>query len=139
MQIQRFSKDYPRRGQVYIADLDPFFGREIHKKRPVLIISTNDYNQSTPYVVIIPSSSIIPLTITPEMVFISKPKGFDKESVFLPLYIRNIDKDRLIKKIGTLSKNKFQQVEDAVKLILGLELWFLLMISPKLSLRLGQF
>lgn len=113
-------KDYPKRGQIYIADLDPAFGREIHKKRPVLIISGNDFNQGTPYVVIIPASSIIPMTLNPEIIFIGKPKGFDKDSVFLPLYIRSIDKERLVKKIGSLSKNKILEVEEALELVLGL-------------------
>ena len=118
--MPKFLKDYPKRGQIYIADLDPAFGREIHKKRPVLIISNDDFNQSTPYVVIVPSSSVIPQTLTPEIIFLGKPKGFDQESVLLPLYIRNIDQDRLIKKVGNLSKSKFKEVEDAVKLILAL-------------------
>jgi len=117
----KFLKDYPKRGQIFVADLDPAFGREIHKKRPVLIVSSNNLNQNTPYVVIVPSSSMVPQILTPEIVSVGKPKGFDKESVFLPLYMRSIDKERLIKKIGNLSKNKFQQVEDAVKFVLGLD------------------
>lgn len=121
MQMQKSLKDYPKRGQIYIADLDPSFGREIHKKRPVLIVSSNDVNQHTPYVVIVPSSSIVPDVISAGMVYAGKPKGFDKESVFLPLFIRSIDQDRLVKKVGRISKEKLLEVEDALKLVLELK------------------
>lgn len=113
-------KGYPKRGHFYTADLDPSFGREIHKKRPILIISNNKSNKETPYIVAIPTSSIIPRVISAEMVYLGKPKGFDKESVLLPLFIRNIDKDRLMKRIGIISKNKMQEVEEALRLVLGL-------------------
>lgn len=118
--MRKSLKDYPKRGHFYIADLDPSFRREIHKKRPVLIISNNKSNQETPYAVVIPSSSIIPQMLSAEMVYLGKPKNFDEESMLLPLFIRNIDKDRLIKKIGKISKNKMQEVEEAIKLVLGM-------------------
>ena len=120
MPIKRSLIDYPKRGQVYIADLDPAFGREIHKKRPVLIISNDSYNLTTPYVVIIPTSSIVPSLVNPEMVLLGKIKSLEKPSVLLPLYIRSIDKDRLIKNVGKISKSKLQEVEEALKLVLGL-------------------
>jgi len=116
--MQKSSKDFPKRGHIYIADLDPSFGREIHKKRPVLIISDDIYNQNTSYVVIIPSSSIIPLVLSPEMVLISKLIGLNKKSVLLPFYIRSIDQQRLIKKVGKISKAKLKEVEEAIKIVL---------------------
>lgn len=121
MQMQKSLKDYPKRGQIYIANLNPAFGREMHKKRPVLIISDNIHNQNTPYAVVIPSSSIVPDVISAGMVYVGKPKDFDKESVFLPLFIRSIDQVRLIKKIGKISKEKLTETEEKLKLVLGLE------------------
>lgn len=119
--MQKSLKDYPKRGHFYIADLEPAFKREMHKKRPVLIISNNKSNLETPYVIVIPTSSIIPNVVSPEMVRLGKPTGFDEESILLPLFIRNIDKDRLIKKIGMVSKSKLKETEEALKLVLGLE------------------
>lgn len=120
MPMQKSGKDYPKRGQIYIANLDPGFGREIHKKRPVLIVSSDVFNQTRDHVVIIPSSSILPSSVTAEIIPAGKPKGLDKESVFLPIFIRSIDRDRLIKKVGRLSKQKLQKLEEAIKLVLGL-------------------
>lgn len=121
MQTQKSLKDYPKRGEIYIANLNPSFGREIHKKRPVLIISNNNFNQTRPHVVIIPTSSIVPKNLTDDIVALGKLKGFDKKSVLLPLFIRSIDQDRLTKKIRDLPKIKLQKVEEALKIVLGIK------------------
>ena len=54
------------------------------------------------------------------MVEIGKFKGLDKKSILLPLFIRSIDQKRLHKKIADLSKEKLLEVEDALKLVLGM-------------------
>lgn len=108
-----------KRGDFWTVDLNPGFGREIHKKRPGLIISSNKFNEITPYVIVIPTTSIVPQIISEEMVNLGKPKGFDEESTLLPLYIRSIDRDRLIKKIGKISREKLAEAEEKLKLVLA--------------------
>ena len=108
------------RGDLWIVDLDPAYGREIHKKRPALIISNNNNNRNTYHVIVIPSTSIVPKQASEEIVSVGGIKGFEKESVLLPLLIRSIDQDRLVKKIGKLSKEKLKEVEYSLKLVLGL-------------------
>ena len=108
------------RGEYWIVDLEPAYGREIHKRRPGLIISGNKYNRNTFNAIVIPSTSIVPEEISEEMIPIGKVKGFEKESVLLPLLIRSIDQNRLIKKVGKISKVKLQEVEEALKLVLGM-------------------
>jgi len=110
-----------KRGEIWIVNLEPGFGREIHKKRPALIISNNSVNQNTYHVIVVPTSSIVPTVLTDEMIHLGRLKGFDRESVLLPVLIRSIDQDRLIKKIGKISKQKTAEVEDAIKLVLDLE------------------
>ena len=36
----------PRQGEIYWASLDPTIGREIAKRRPVLIVSPDDMNRN---------------------------------------------------------------------------------------------
>ncbi len=116
------SPKFPRRGEVFTADLNPAFGREIHKKRPILIVSNNTLNQTLPTVIMAPFSSIIPEFIGPDVILIKDPKiGLDKDSAIIINQIRSIDKSRLIKKVGTLSKIKLEEVEDALRIVLGLE------------------
>ena len=120
MPMPKSLRESPRRGEIYIADLDPAFGREIHKRRPVLIVSSNVLNQRSGSIVVVPLSSIVPTSIGFEKVKISKLKGLAKESVILVDQIRSIDKIRLIKKIGRLSKAKLLEIEEALKLVLGM-------------------
>ncbi len=118
--MQKPLRNYPKRGEVYIADLDPAFGKEIHKKRPVLIISGNNFNQIMHTVVLLPLSSIIPQVIGPDLMIFPKITALDKESVLLLTQIRAVDKIRLIKKVGKISMTYLKEVEEALKLILGL-------------------
>ncbi len=109
------------RGQVWIADLNPGFGIEIHKKRPVLIISNNILNNNWPRIIIVAfSTQIHPLN--PGKIFIPKDTcGVDRDSIILTQEVRSIDKSRLVKKVGVLSKEKLLEVEESLKLVLGLE------------------
>ena len=120
MLTRRPLKGYPKRGEIYIADLDPAFGREIHKKRPVLIISINDINEVLPTVIIIPFSSIVPKDIGPDFVSFSTQKGLDKESALVVNQLGAVDQIRLIKKIGKISQEKLLEVEESLKLVLGM-------------------
>lgn len=108
-----------KRGDIWLVNLNPGFGREIHKKRPALVISENSVH-ITHTTIIIPISSQVPKTIGPEMVTIGKREGLDKPSVVLPLFIRSIDQERLVKRIGKLERAKLAEVEEALKLILAL-------------------
>ena len=120
MLTQKLSKNYPKRGEIFIADLNPGFGREIHKKRPVLVISNNVLNQNLSTVIIIPLSSIIPKFIGPDVVEVEEKIGLDKDSVIIVNQIRSIDQSRLLKRVGILSPDKIDQVEEALEITLGM-------------------
>lgn len=120
MPMPQSLKNYPKRGEIYIANLDPAFGREIHKKRPVLIISNNNLNRVLPTVIMVPFSSIVPKDIGPDFVSFFNQQGLDKESTLVVNQLSAIDQIRLIKKIGKISKSKILEVEEALKLVLGL-------------------
>lgn len=109
------------RGDIWIVNLEPGFGREIHKKRPCLIISSQKVNQKTHNKIIIPSTSQVPQHIGEEMIEVGKKEGLDKKSVLLPIFIRSIDQERLVKKIGKISDEKLYEVEQVLKLIVGIE------------------
>src|SRR5438270_7824426 len=98
-----------KRGDIWIVDLNPGFGREIHKKRPVLIISKNIIHQTTINVIIIPISSQVPQTIGPEMILLDNETGLEKPSVAFPLFIRSIDQARLVKRVGSINQKILQE------------------------------
>lgn len=118
--MQKSGKNYPKRGEIYIADLKPSFGREIGKTRPALIISDNALNKVLPTVIVIPFSSIVPQNIGPDFVKFSNQKGLKKTSVLVVNQLGAIDRLRLVEKVGKISKQKLSEVEEAIKLVLGL-------------------
>ncbi len=109
-----------KRGEIWIADLDPGYSVEIHKKRPVLIIASDYINQNLHTTIVIPISSQITSQGIEKVVLKKSANGLDKESLILPVFVRVIDKTRLIKKIGKISQDKLEEVEDSLKLVLGI-------------------
>lgn len=109
-----------RRGEVWIADLNPGYGVEIHKKRPVVVISNNLINNHSLRIIVLPfTTQVHPLNAGKVLI----PKGeysLEKESAILVSDIRSIDKNRLIKKIGTVPQEKMLEVEESLKLVLGM-------------------
>ncbi len=110
-----------RRGDLWIVDLRPAIGWEVAKKRPALIISSDQINSISPLVVVIPISSQIPEVIGLEKIFLSKKEAnLEKDSIVLVNQIRTVDKTRIGKKVGKISQQKLEEVEDALKLVLGI-------------------
>ncbi len=108
--------DFPKRGDVYWANLDPTVGTEINKKRPCLIISSNEGNEV--------SSRITVAAITPSVKtvypFQVKIHIKNKDGKALLNQIRTIDKQRLDGKISSLDKETMLQVDKALKISLSL-------------------
>jgi mRNA interferase MazF len=112
------------RGDVYLVNFDPVVGKEIEKARPAVIIQNNIGNKYSPVTIIAPISSSKEITKPlPIMVFLKKGEsGLPEDSYIDCGQIRTIDKnERLIRKLGSLSKEKIQQLNKAVKISLELE------------------
>ena len=59
--------------------------------------------------------------ISPIEVFFPKQGGLEKDSKALLNQIRAVDKKRLVKKLVSISKEKMQEVDEALKISLGLK------------------
>ncbi len=109
------------RGDIYLVDFDPSRGSEIKKKRPALIISCNEANKYLRTVMVIPFSSKAE-TVYPFEVFVKKnDSGLEVDSKLKIPQMRAVDKARLTKYSGTLAGDKIKEIENAVKLHLGME------------------
>ncbi|MFU8862004.1 MAG: type II toxin-antitoxin system PemK/MazF family toxin [Cyclonatronaceae bacterium] len=86
------------RFDVFLVSLDPTKGSEIKKTRPCLIISPDEMNRHIRTVIIAPLTSTIKNYPTRVTTTFDGKKG----QVVLD-QIRTIDKQRLIKKLGTIS------------------------------------
>ena len=110
-----------RRGEIYLATLDPVVGNEISKTRPVVIVSNDNNNQFSGTVTILPVTSKMLNKIYPFEVFLAKGTAhLPKNSRVKADQIRTLDKSRIVSRIGKLGKAKMDQVESAIKVHLGL-------------------
>ncbi|VVB81886.1 PemK-like, MazF-like toxin of type II toxin-antitoxin system [uncultured archaeon] len=110
-----------KRGDVWLVALDPTIGHEIKKSRPAIIIQNDLGNKYSPITIIAPITSQGMEKAYPiEVPLTRKNSGLDTESKVLLNQIRAIDKRRLIRKLGKLDEDTLAQVDEAIKISLGL-------------------
>jgi mRNA interferase MazF len=109
-----------QRGEIWLVNLDPTIGSEIHKTRPAVIVSSD-------LVGILPLKVIVPFTDwkdrydqAPWMVKIDpeQQNGLSKPSVADALQIRSVSQQRLVKKLGILSPVQVAKIVQAVMTVL---------------------
>lgn len=108
--------NFPKRGEVYWANLDPTVGTEINKRRPCLIISSDEGNEVSSRVTVAAITSSVKIVYP----FQVKVKLKNKEGKILLNQIRTLDKLRLGQKISILNHKTMQEVDNALKIALGL-------------------
>lgn len=120
--MARINKVDIKRGDIWAIDLRPGLGSEITKKRPCLVISSDEFNNVSPLVIVLPVSSQIHQISGPERILLPrKNTRLKKDSIILINHIRALDKGRLSKKIGELSEEILREVEDGIKIVLDLD------------------
>ncbi len=110
---------YPKRGSVHLVNFDPTIGAEIKKTRPAVIISNDVANQYSPIVIV----AAITSRAEPKFdeVPVKPPEGgLTNPSVIQPNQIRSIDKRRLVKKLGKLSRETMRDLDITLQITLGL-------------------
>jgi len=110
-----------KRGEVYLAALDPVVGSEISKTRPVVVVSNEKNNEFSSTVTFLPITSKNIQKIYPFEVFLSKGTGnLPKNSKAKADQIRTLDKGRIIKFIGALEKEEMDLIDKAILIHLNL-------------------
>ena len=111
-----------KRGEIFLADLEPIKGGEQGGIRPVLIIQNEVLNKYSPVTIIAAITSKSFKKEFPTNVFLSKKDSrLDKDSTVLLNQIRTIDKTRIIKKISSLDVYLMSNINLALKISLGLD------------------
>ena len=111
-----------RRWAVVEANLGPTAGAEQRGRRPVLIVSNDEFNESMPNVTVLPLTST-ERRLYPSEVFIpAGTAGQPRDSIIMAHQVRTISKQRVSRKLGHLDDPDLrQQVCDALVEHLGLE------------------
>lgn len=110
-----------KRGDIFYADLSPVIGSEQGGVRPVLVVQNDIGNRYSPTIIIVAITSQINKAKLPTHVEISSSDyGLPKDSVLLLEQIRTIDKRRLEEKIGHVTEDIMEKVNEALLVSLGL-------------------
>lgn len=108
--------------EVWLADLDPRFGTEPGKTRPVLVVQSDLLNSIHPSTLICPITTNVQLESKILRVHLSAGESNLKQNCDIMIdQVRAIDNRSLIKKIGTLTKELQKKVNENLKIVLDLE------------------
>lgn len=108
------------RGEIWLVGLDPTKGREQAGMRPTLVISVDQFNHGAAELVI-----VIPITSKakgiPLHVEVTPPEGGLTMTSFVKCEdVRSISTSRLVRRLGKVSSPTIDNVEDRLRILLGL-------------------
>ena len=114
-----------KRGDVYWADLAPRSGAEQTGRRPVVVVSHDGFNQTPGWmsIIVVPvSSSSFQAKRGPTVVGLpTGAGGVSKASVAVCHQATTIDRAKLTKRIGALSRETLRAVESGLKAAMDLD------------------
>ena len=110
-----------RRGDIFIANLEPVIGSEQGGVRPVLVIQNDIGNKYSPTTIVAAiSTKIFSKNPLPTHYLITPDCGISNDSIVLLEQIKTIDKIRLKRKIGHISQKEMLMINRLIELSLGL-------------------
>jgi mRNA interferase MazF len=100
---------HPRRDEVWLIALDPSKGSEIKKTRPCLVVSPDEMNEPLRTVL------VAPMTTTQRSYPTRVNATFRNKAGQVALdQLRAVDRERLIRKLGTISTKTASQVSSVL-------------------------
>jgi len=112
-------KGYPRRGEVWLVNWNPGRGSEQKGIRPAVVVQNDIGNEKAPTTIVAAISGSVRLY--PVNVLLEPPEGgLERPSVVKTSQILTVSKDRLMRRLGRISKDKMEEVDRAIKLSLDL-------------------
>ncbi|NES72831.1 MAG: type II toxin-antitoxin system PemK/MazF family toxin [Okeania sp. SIO2D1] len=110
----------PKRGEIWLINLDPTIGAEIKKTRPAVVINS-DYIGKLPLKLVVPitnwqssfNNNIWHIYLIP-----NTENGLTKLSSADVLQLRSVDIQRFIRQLGALSKSDLQEIITAIGIII---------------------
>jgi mRNA interferase MazF len=112
-------RHYPKRGEVWWADMGTGVCSEQRGARPVLVIQNDIGNIHSPTIIVAAITDGKKKHI-PTHVQLGKKHGLPKDSVVMLEQIRTIDKRRLNRKVSMLDDLDMKDVVVALKISVGL-------------------
>jgi mRNA interferase MazF len=114
-----------RRGDIFLADLEPVRGPEANKQRPVVVVSNDGSNEvvdrmGAGMVTVVPLTGNVARVLSFQVALPREQTGLDQDSKAQPEQIRAISATRLIRKIGWVPLSYMEQINQGLRLHLDL-------------------
>ena len=112
-----------KRGDIYLANLNPFKGSEQGGARPVLLLQNNVGNHFSSTLIVAPLTSKLKKDQLPThyVVSVGKKLQLNDESMVELEQIKTIDKLRILFYIGKVEAGDMKNVDEILKVSLGIE------------------
>ena len=109
-----------RRGDIYLANLNPYKGSEQGGTRPVLVLQNNDGNFYCPTLIVAPMTTQLKKLNQPTHYLIKYNRALTAPSIVEFEQIKTIDKSRVIAYLGKLTKEQLGAIDDYMITSLGM-------------------
>ena len=109
-----------RRGDIYLADLNPYYGFEQGGVRPVLVLQNNVGNFYCPTLIIVPLTSQIKKPNQPTHFLLNDVRGLNRPAMVIAEQIKTIDKRRIRKYLGKVDRQTMDELAECLEVSLGL-------------------
>lgn len=106
----------PKRGEIWWVNLDPTRGSEINKKRACVVLTSDIVNQRRRTIIVVPLSTA-PIVRPPITVAV---QAGGRSAIAVVDQVRATAKERFDSRIGSLSPEDLEAVEEALSEILQL-------------------
>ncbi|MCP5111420.1 MAG: type II toxin-antitoxin system PemK/MazF family toxin, partial [bacterium] len=111
----------PSRGELWHVDLNPTRGHEQAGRRPGLIVSVDPFNRG-------PAGLVVVVPVTSKRkgvsfhVAVDPPEGGLSQASFIKCEdVRSISRSRLARRLGKVSAGTLADVEDRLRILVGLQ------------------
>jgi mRNA interferase MazF len=108
------------RGDVWDANLDPTQGHEQRGRRPVLVVSVDQFNQGPSGLVIVVLMTSKARSVRSHVAVKAGAGGLTQDSYAMCEAIRSISVERLTRRRGTVPGDTMAKVADRLKLLMDL-------------------
>lgn len=110
-----------KRGDVYMACLDPVIGSEQGGTRPVVIMQNNTGNLHAPTVIAVPITSSSAKPALPTHALLAAGEGgLWRDSIALCEQVRTLEKARLGRRLGAVGVDALRGIEKALQVSLDI-------------------
>jgi len=111
-----------KRGEIWWASMDEPRGSEPGYHRPVIIVSSNEFNQSLiqTVIVVIVTSNLRLVDAPGNFKILKKHSSLNKDSVVNVSQLITLDKSFLTEQVGKLNSKHICFLNEGIKLVLGI-------------------